>query len=82
MSAPGRSMPQATAPAKRPSARPGAFVDDAELDAHEHGEQRDDGPREDLLIGTAGSHTPRTDTRAEEPYGELAASADTEGGID
>jgi hypothetical protein len=57
-----------------------AFLDAADVDAHEHGEHARDEPREDDLIGTSGSHTPAADTRAEEPYGELAASASTEGG--
>lgn len=66
-----------------PRARPhGSFLDDAVADGHEHGEGADAAPREDSLIGTAGSHTPATDTRAEEPCGEIAPSADTEGGVD
>jgi hypothetical protein len=46
----------------------------------EHGEV--DRAGDDELVGTASSHTPRRDVRAEEPAGEIAPSADTEGGID
>ena len=81
-------------PMKRAPTRPGAapdvprtrtrasFVDDAVADGHEHGERaRRAAPREESLIGTAASHTHATNTRAGEPCGEIAPSADTEGGV-
>jgi len=60
----------------------GAFLDDDVANGHEHGERADAAPREDALIGTAGTHSPAPDTRAEEPFGEIAPGADTEGGGD
>ena len=59
-----------------------SFLDDDVADGHEHGERMDGALREDELAGTSGSHAPPRDTRAEEPFGEVAPSADTEGGID
>lgn len=59
-----------------------SYLDDDVADGHEHGERMDGLPREDELAGTSGSHAPPRDTRGEEPFGEVAPSADTEGGID
>lgn len=68
------------APAGRgPKTRPDApgptthvpFLLEDVADAHEHGERDGTKPREEALIGTAGSHTPAPDTRAEEPSGDL-----------
>ena len=59
-----------------------AFLDDDVADGHEHGERMDGVLREDELAGTSGSHARLRDTRREEPSGEIAPSADTEGGID
>ena len=50
--------------------------------AHGEGTDTDTPPREEELVGTAGSHSPAPDPRAEEPAGEIAPSADTEGGVD
>ena len=57
-------------PAVRRAPTHGVLVDDAP-DAHEHGERDDTKPREESLIGTAGSHTPAPDARGEEPSGDL-----------
>ena len=59
-----------------------SFLDDDVADGHEHGERMDGLPREDEFVGTSGSHAPPRDTRREEPFGEVAPSADTDGGID
>lgn len=48
-------------------------------DAHEHGEREGGSTREDDLIGTSGSHTPKADLRAEEPSCELGSSSETSG---
>jgi hypothetical protein len=55
----------------------GAFLDEDAADGHEHGERAEAVPRPDPLIGTAGTHTPRPDPRAEEPAGDFD---DTEAG--
>lgn len=67
-----------TAPEAAPEAVPGGprtpshgVLPDDGADAHEHGERASGKPREESLIGTAGSHTPAPDTRAEEPFGDL-----------
>ena len=79
-------MNRAPSPGAAPDAarkRPhGSFLDDAIVDGHEHGERADAAPREDSLIDATGSHSPATDTRAEEPCGEIAPNVDTEGGVD
>ncbi len=59
-----------------------SFLDDDVADGREHGERMDGVPREDELAGTSGSHARLRDKRQEEPFGEIAPSADTEGGID
>lgn len=59
-----------------------SFLDDDVADGHEHGERMDGVLREDELVGTSSSHAPPPDTRAEEPFGEVAPSADTQGRID
>ena len=51
------------------------LAEDDVTEVHEHGERADAAPREDSLIGTAGSHAPSPDLRAEEPSGDLAARA-------
>jgi hypothetical protein len=57
-----------------PGTRPhGTFLDDGDVDAHEHGEGPEETRREDALVGTSGSHTPSADRRPEEPAGEAAA---------
>ena len=58
-----------------------SFLDHDVADGHEHGERMDGLPHEDELAGTSSSHSPPPNTRAEEPFGEVAPSADTEGGI-
>jgi hypothetical protein len=75
----GDARPGAPGPRTTPH---GAFLDGAGEDAHEHGERLEDTRREDALVGTSGTHTPSANLRPEEPAGELAASADTEGGVD
>lgn len=64
------------------TSRQAVFLDSDAGDAVAPGDCADATPREDTLIGTAGTHTPGRDTRAEEPFGEIAPSADTEGGVD
>ena len=54
------------------------FLEDDVASGHEHGERSDAAPREDALIGSAGSHTPAPDSRAEEPSGEVTPSTDPE----
>lgn len=63
------SAREAPQPVAAPTPAHGVLLDDV-ADAHEHGERADQ-PREESLLGTAGSHTPRADTRAEEPFGDL-----------
>ena len=55
------------------------FGEDDVTEVHENGERADASPREDALIGTAGSHAPSPDLRAEEPSAEIAARARGEG---
>lgn len=62
----------------KPSVPHTRFLDDDSPEAIEHGE-RATTAREEALIGTAGTHGAAPDTRAEEPYGELAPNADAEG---
>lgn len=73
-------------PAEGPGAprtsRRAAFLDSGACDGVALGDCADAAPREDTLIGTAGTHTPGRDTRAEEPFGEIAPSADAEDGVD
>ena len=58
----------------------GFFLEqDDTAQVHEHGERADGAPREDALIGTAGSHARSRDQRAEEPSAE-SASRVREGG--
>ncbi len=52
-----------------------SFLDGDAPEAIEHGEHPPVA-REDSLIGTAGTHSPPPDGRAEEPSGELAARED------
>ena len=60
-----------------------SFLDaDDVAHGHEHGERMEGLPREDELTGASGSPAPPPDKRGEEPFGEVAPSADTEGGID
>lgn len=76
--------PRGTSPS--PNAGPGVprtpahgFLDeDGVADGHEHGERDDAAPREDELIGSASSHRPAPDTRAEEPSGEVTPGAETD----
>lgn len=58
-----------------------AFLGDDAGDAREHGERAPEA-HPDELIGTSGTHSGTPDSRAEEPYGELAASSTAEGGDD
>ena len=59
-----------------------SFLDDDVADGRQHGERMDGALREDELVGTSGSHARLRDKRPEEPFGEIAPSADTEGGIE
>lgn len=58
-----------------------SYLGDDAGDPREHGERAPEARPEDLL-GTTGTHGGAPDSRAEEPYGELAASSTTEGGDD
>ena len=59
-----------------------AFFDDDRAHPVEHGERVATRPREDSLVGTAGSHTPVPDARAAEPFDELAATVASADGSD
>ena len=58
------------------------FLGDESPDALEHGERPPGEAREDALLGTSSTHSPQPDSRAEEPYGEIGASALSEGSHD
>ena len=57
------------------------FLGDDTGDPREHGERAPEAHEDDLL-GTSGTHGGPTDSRAEEPHGEIAASSTAEGGDD
>lgn len=58
------------------------FLGDDSPDALEHGERPPGQAREDALLGTSSTHSRQPDSRAEEPYGEIGASALAEGSHD